>query len=385
MKHKATMTEANQLSKGVVEMRIKTRRTYLLMAVLLAFLAGCGPTAAPTAAPTATPVPLTVTPVPPTNTPVPPTNTPVPPTNTPVPPTATPKPTDTPQSGDTQTRSRDGMVMLYVSEGQFEMGNDYDERARPVHMVALDAFWIDQTEVTNAMFAAFLNEQGNQVEEGVSWLEPGAGHRGIVYGHIEENDGVFRPQTGYEDYPVIEVSWYGAAAYCSWIGGRLPTEAEWEYAARGPQARVYPWGNTFDGRLTNYCDANCTYDWRDTGFDDGFAQWAPVGSYPGGASWCGAMDMAGNVWEWVGDWWSEDYYAHSPTDNPQGPDSGTLRVARGGSWFDESGQEGVSCRAVLTPSFLPDALGGRSVCHSVGWSDGQIAIWSKETSVNETN
>jgi formylglycine-generating enzyme required for sulfatase activity len=184
----------------------------------------------------------------------------------------------------------------------------------------------------------------------VSWLEPGAGHRGIVYGYIEENDGAFRPQTGYKDFPAIEVSWYGAAAYCSWVGGRLPTEAEWEYAARGPQARLYPWGNTFDGRLANYCDINCAYDWRDTDSDDGFAEWTSVGSFPGGASWCGALDMAGNVWEWVNDWWSEDYHAHSPADNPQGPDSGTLRVARGGSWFDEGRQAGASCRKGLTPS-----------------------------------
>jgi formylglycine-generating enzyme required for sulfatase activity len=221
---------------------------------------------------------------------------------------------------------------------------------RPVHMVSLSAFWIDQSEVTNVIFAAFLDEQGNQVEEGVSWLEPGAGSRGIVYGHIEERDGVFYPEAGYEEYPVIEVSWYGAASYCTWVGGRLPTEAEWEYAAIGPQARVYPWGDTFDGTRANYCDTSCIYDWRDTGSDDGFAEWGPVGSYPAGASWCGVLDMAGNVWEWVNDWWSDDYYAHSPTDNPQGPNEGTLRVARGGSWYGESWRLSASCRKGLTPS-----------------------------------
>jgi len=341
-------------------MKINTKCTYLLVTVLLAFLVGCRPTA---------------TPAPPTSTPVPPTTTPVPPTataTTPVPSTATPKP-----ASDTQIRSRDGMVMVYVPAGQFEMGNNYDQRAQPVHTVALDAFWIDQTEVTNAMFAAFLNEQGNQVEEGVSWLEPGAGHREIVYGHIEENDGVFEPETGYKDYPVIEVSWYGAAAYCSWVGGRLPTEAEWEYAARGPQARVYPWGSTFDGERANYCDARCSYKWRDTDFDDGFAQWAPVGSYPGGASWCGALDMAGNVWEWVNDWWSDDYYANSPTNNPQGPDSGTIRIARGGSWFDESWWVSASDRKGLTPSsYRMHWVGFRCVVSSdsriVEWSDSQM-------------
>jgi serine/threonine-protein kinase len=223
-------------------------------------------------------------------------------------------------------------------------------QARPVHTVALDAFWIDRTEVTNAMFAAFLNEQGNQSEDGVRWLEPGAGHGGIVYGHIKERDGVFRPEPGYEAYPVVEVSWYGAAAYCAWAGGRLPTEAEWEYAARGPEARAYPWGDAFDGARANYCDTNCTYRWRDASFDDGFAEWGPVGSYPDGASWRGALDMAGNVWEWVNDRWSEDYYASSPADNPAGPDAGTLRVARGGSWFEESWCLCASCRKALTPS-----------------------------------
>jgi formylglycine-generating enzyme required for sulfatase activity len=250
----------------------------------------------------------------------------------------------------TRIHPRDGMTLVYVPAGQFEMGSNEDEWARPVHRVALDAFWIDQIEVTNAMFSAFLNEQGNQVEQGVSWLEAGAGHRGIGYGHISANDGVFLPQAGYEDYPVIEVSWYGAAAYCSWAGRRLPTEAEWEYAARGPQARDYPWGDTFDGRRANYCDVNCTYDWRETIFDDGSAQWTSVGSYPDGASWCGALDMAGNVWEWVSDWWSEDYYAQSPMDNPQGPDSGTLHIARGGSWFDEGRVARAFRRKGLTPS-----------------------------------
>jgi serine/threonine-protein kinase len=317
-------------------MEFKTKTASFLGAALLAILSACAPESLPASVPRAT---LTQ------------------PSEVPTP-SHLPEPMDTPTEvpwsthglEPSDTRIRDGMPLVYVPEGKFEMGSNADERARPVHRVALDAFWIDQTEVTNTMFAAFLNELGNQVEEGVGWLEPGAGHRGIVYGHIEENDGVFLPEAGYEDYPVIEVSWYGAAAYCSWAGGRLPTEAEWEYAARGPQARLYPWGNSFDGRRANYCDVNCTYDWRDTDSDDGFAEWTSVGSYPEGASWCGALDMAGNVWEWVSDWWSEDYYAHSPTENPQGPDSGTLHVARGGSWFDEGRQARLSRRKGLTPS-----------------------------------
>jgi formylglycine-generating enzyme required for sulfatase activity len=258
-------------------------------------------------------------------------------------------PAQAPESPDNRIRNRDGMVLVYVPAGQFEMGSDLVERAQPAHTVSIDAFWIDRTEVTNAMFAAFLNDQGNQVEDGVAWLEPGAGHRGIVYGHIDESDGVFSAEPGYKDHPVVEVSWYGAAAYCAWAGARLPTEAEWAYAARGPDARPYPWGDAYDESRANYCDVNCTYKWRDTRFDDGAAEWTAVGTYPDGASWCGALDMAGNIWEWVQDRWAEDYYARSPIDNPRGPESGTLYVARGASWFDGP-EANLASRAVLTPS-----------------------------------
>jgi serine/threonine-protein kinase len=223
---------------------------------------------------------------------------------------------------------------------------------QPAHAVTLDAFWIDRTEVTNAQFSRFLNERGNQTEQGISWWEPGAGSRGIVYGHIELADGLFRPQTGFENFPAIEVSWYGAAAYCAWAGGRLPTEAEWEYAARGPEGLTYPWGSVFDGNRLNYRDAAFSFEAFeiDTAFNDGNALWGPVGSYPAGASWCGALDMAGNVWEWVKDWWSQDTYSHSPAVNPPGPESGNYRIARGGSWYDPRWQVRASVRKGLSPS-----------------------------------
>jgi formylglycine-generating enzyme required for sulfatase activity len=111
----------------------------------------------------------------------------------------------------------------------------------------------------------------------------------------------------------------------------LPTEAEWEYAARGPEGNVYPWGDAFDPTKLNYCELSCYNMWRDTSYEDGYDGLAPVGSFETGASWCGALDMAGNAAEWVADWYAEDYYANSPALNPQGPDSGTERVFRGGA------------------------------------------------------
>jgi len=234
--------------------------------------------------------------------------TPRPPANTPA---ATailsPTPIPAPVLGDTWLRPADGMVMVYVPAGEFQMGsteaevdaalelcNQYYrgcerrwfEDERPIHPVALDGFWIDQTEVTNAQYARCVAAGACDPP-----AESGSSSRDSYYGN-----------SAYEDYPVIWVSWDDAVDYCAWAGGRLPTEAEWEYAARGPEGRTFPWGDGFDGTRLNYCDANCELDWSDGAVDDGYADTAPVGSYPAGASWVGALDLAGNVWEWVVDW-----------------------------------------------------------------------------------
>jgi formylglycine-generating enzyme required for sulfatase activity len=193
--------------------------------------------------------------------------------------------------------------VVYVPAGNFTMGSDSgfsDEK--PVHTVYLDAYYIDRFEVTNFQFAEFLSA-GN----GSHYDSPM---------RITQSGSTYTAQSGYENHPVIHVNWYGAKAYCEWAGKRLPTEAEWEKAARGTDGRTYPWGEGIDSTKANYNSSETT----------------PVGSYPGGVSPYGAYDMTGNVWEWVSDWYSSTYYSSSPSSNPQGSSSGSLRVLRGGSW-----------------------------------------------------
>jgi formylglycine-generating enzyme required for sulfatase activity len=216
----------------------------------------------------------------------------------------------------------DGKVMVRVPAGEFVMGAKADDRdaagdEQPQHTVYLDAFWMDKTETTNAQYRRC-------VEAGAC--------RPPEYSFSYTRDHYFDDPT-FDHYPVIWVSWDDARAYCEWAGKRLPTEAEWEKASRGPQARRYPWGEEPpDGRLANLCDANCPFDYRHPDIDDKYADTAPVGSYPAGASPYGLLDMAGNVWEWVADWYAADYYTWTAQRNPSGPAYGTERVMRGGAW-----------------------------------------------------
>jgi formylglycine-generating enzyme required for sulfatase activity len=223
-------------------------------------------------------------------------------------------PTQTPHPslgvGSSQLSEIDGMRMLYIPAGDFEMGSNLGASAgpsnpRPKHKVYLDAFWIDQTEVSNGQYQLC-------VDDGECTL-PLKTSSNIHPDYFQNPE--------YENYPVIYVTWYQAKAYCAWAGRRLPTEAEWEKAARGSDGQLYPWGVAAPHpALLN--------------FADNVGDTQPVGSYPDGASPYGVLDMSGNVWEWGADWLDKgySYYAESPRQNPKGPDQGELRVLRGGSW-----------------------------------------------------
>jgi len=276
-------------------------------------------------------------------------------------PTEPPTEEPTLEPGITGTRSADGMVMVHVPGGTFQMGSDASDTGAyedefPQHSVTLDEFWIDQTEVTNAQFAAFLNEQGNQTEGGATWLELES-----VDCLIEQIDGEYRSKSGYADHPVIEVSWYGAVAYCAWAEARLPTEAEWEYAARGLQGFIYPWGDDFECSRGNFDDETEIDDYVVPGGEgcDGYERTAPVGSFPGGASWCNALDMAGNVHEWVADWYGG--YPSEAQTNPVGPTAGDRKVLRGGGWYYDQRYVRAANRKYYAPNGRYGHVGFRCV------------------------
>jgi formylglycine-generating enzyme required for sulfatase activity/tRNA A-37 threonylcarbamoyl transferase component Bud32 len=269
------------------------------------------------------------------------------------------------EAGKKWTSPKDGMTMVCVPEGDFSMGSEYGyDNEKPVHDVAMDAFWIDQTEVTNAMFAQFVAETGYQTEA----EKVGSGHALITteWGSVVGADWKHPhgPQTsidGLEEHPVVQVSWEDAVAYCQWAKRRLPTEAEWEKAARGTDGRTYPWGETQPaGNLLNFADKNLKLDWSDNLVDDGYQFTAPVGSYPANASPYGALDMAGNVWEWVLDWFDAAYYSSQDVwVNPRGPDIASQRALRSGSWADVKTNVHTTSRISGVPNGVSDGTGFR--------------------------
>jgi formylglycine-generating enzyme required for sulfatase activity len=306
-----------------------------LLAVLLilsVIAAQCGgPSAGPPSSEQAKPTEVggpTPTPIPilPTNTPMPPPPTPTPrPTSTPAPtPTgaiagtaAAPAPTKAPQPE---------VEMVAIPAGSFTMGSDKDSPdAAPAHQVDLPAYSIDKFEVTNADFAKFVEATGYKTDAEKS------GEKGwVAYAEGKDN------------HPVVKVSWNDAKAFCEWMGKRLPTEAEWEKAARGTDGRTYPWGNDWDPKKAN-------------GKEAGLRGTAAAGSFGAGASPYGAMDMAGNVWEWTADWFQP--YPGNKTENPYYGEK--YKVTRGGAWFEEAAQLTTFNRNATSSTAANDDLGFR--------------------------
>ena len=241
-------------------------------------------------------------------------------------------------------RAPEGMVR--IPAGEFTMGNDEGaQHEKPKHKVFLDSYYIDIHEVTNAEYHTFWTADGG----------PDSDHTPISYG---EKLGVENwPKIAHTkpNHPVVGVSWVNAAAYAKWADKRLPTEAEWEKAARGTDSRLWPWGNAFSLRIRGTkVHANVWIG------NDGYADGpAPVGTYPSGASPYDILDMAGNVWEWAADWYSESYYHWGQTQNPAGPEHGGRRVVRGGSWANGSQLTQCSSRMGHYPAVGTSFIGFR--------------------------
>lgn len=263
----------------------------------------------------------------------------------------------------TEIRDAQDIHMVLVPAGEFMMGNTAEDSMlecekyqsnckesrsllweEPPHLVYLDAFYIDKYEVTNAQYKACVK---------ADVCSPPFDKKSSTHSDYYDN-------LKYDSYPFMGAFWSGAILYCQWRGATLPTEAQWEKAARGTDGRAYPWGSNFDGSKANSCDKNCNSDQAITEFDDGYADVAPVGSYPEGVSPYGVYDMAGNVWEFVADWYSETYYEFSPYNNPLGPTSGEELIARGGSWGQTPARLRTSARFPFSSSiFLSGGVGFR--------------------------
>ncbi len=252
-------------------------------------------------------------------------------------PEPTPTATPTPMVVETWVSSRDNAVMVYVPAGTFQMGStEGDDDEQPLHTVYLDAFWIDQTEVTNGQYQTCVE---------VGACEPPSRNS-------SDTRAFYYNSPAYENHPVLYVSWQEAQAYCTWVDRRLPTEAEWEKAARGERGiRLYPWGDEAPdcSRANHHAPAD----------EDCMGDTAEVGHYPLGASPYGAWDMAGNVWEWVADWYGE--YPLERQENPPGPERGVYRVVRGGSFTYEPSYLRTTYRYYVMPNTRNSEIGFRCV------------------------
>ena len=253
---------------------------------------------------------------------------------------ASPTPSATPTfDGLAPAKTDDsGAEMILVPSSSFLMGKDAGNAdENPVHLVKLDDYYIDKYEVSNADYKACVEDLKCSLPKTTTF------YASILY----------------RNHPIVFLSWDKAKDFCEWRDARLPTEAEWEKAARGTDTLNYPWGNIFDKRATNFCDAECENAWADQGVIDKYTMTAPIGTYPDGQSPYDIYDMAGNVSEWVADWYGEEYYQDSPIKNPLGPENGTYRVFRGGSWYDKKTDLYTFSRFFLRPEIAYNYIGFR--------------------------
>jgi len=272
---------------------------------------------------------------------------------------STPTVTNTPvlDIGSESISSKDGIVLVYIPEGDFEMGYSSDAAyslcvaiynycpkssfsdIEPVKTIYLDDFWIYKTEVTNQMFKKC-------VDAGICQIPP-AEDNDEYYGNDHFAGRTSYDSLEYADYPVVRVSWEEANQYCNWAGGRLPTEAEWEKTARGPNGNIYPWGNNLSG--------------SDLYFAKQLGTLSSVGQFPNGSSFYGVLDLAGNVWEWTSDWYDASYYVQPVVENPQGPTSGQQKTIRGGYHDLFTTIAPSMIRTPAIPSLISNHVGFRCV------------------------
>jgi serine/threonine-protein kinase len=275
---------------------------------------------------------------------------------------------DTAQPIELRVWETDGAEMVLVPAGEFVMGSEeLGDDERPVHRVYLDDFWIDRYEVTNERFTRFVAATGYQTEaerRGWGWLWKGSEWEEVKGADWRHPRGLHSSIEGKMDHPVVLVSWNDADAYCRWAGKHLPSEAQWEKAARGPSTLRQPFDKAQD---TAGLGRGLRYAWGDE-FDSAKANTkeskrddtTPVGSFsPQGNSPYGASDMTGNVWEWVADWYGSDYYSQAPLANPPGPATGAYKVLRGGSWSFDQVYAHTSFRYNVKPDYTYDFTGFR--------------------------
>ncbi|MFL7839749.1 MAG: SUMF1/EgtB/PvdO family nonheme iron enzyme [Candidatus Promineifilaceae bacterium] len=305
--------------------------------------------------------------------------------------------------------SDEAVEMVSISGTTFEMGESAEvmldecdlfrtgcelswfSASQPIHTVELDPFSIDLYEVTNKAFLEFINEL-DSIQGGCD----GEDCVGLDDSQIRlDGADLYTVDEELMDHPVAGVTWYGANAFCEWRDARLPTEAEWELAAGwnfdSAEKHHYPWGDEFDGNITNFCDVNCKEQQANPDYDDGYATTAPVGSYEDGRSSAGLYDVAGNLWEWVSDWYDTEYYENSPGVNPTGPATGDNKVVRGGSWFDTGNFTSTIVRFPAPPEESGDSIGFRCASDTIdedaligtGIETAEVTIEPEETAEPE--